>query len=103
MYVQFLGIVGFGIHHGPRAVRHHARRADLVLGVIEIALAHAVVFGDEPVPHIDEVLEQHPRNIILPEEVPVKGIEAVVAGAGYREDKSLRTDRIPRLTALAAN
>jgi hypothetical protein len=30
---------------------------------------------------MDEVLEQHPGDIILPEELPVKGIGAAVSGA----------------------
>jgi hypothetical protein len=73
------------------------------LRVIQIAIADAVVFGDEPVPHINKILEQHPRDIILPKELPVKGIEVVVAVAGRREDNSLRTDRIRELTAQVAN
>ena len=47
----------------------------------DLQVTHAVIFGDEPVPHIDKVLEQHPEDIILPEELPVKGIGAAFSGA----------------------
>jgi hypothetical protein len=60
-------------------VRHHPGGVDLVRRVIEEARADMVVFGDEPVAHIDIVLEKRPKYIVQLEELPVKGVDVEVA------------------------
>jgi hypothetical protein len=71
-----------GIDHRPGIVRHDAGRVDLVRGVKEVAAADVVILGNKAIAHVDIVLEKNPIDIVCLQELAVKGIEIVVAGAG---------------------